>query len=174
MTTELSAGVLTGDSKDRTTSKRLPQEELVVLFKECCAIIDDLADTDDHESSESDRMLYESKVRPNLKAMINLLQGESERWLAQYSESPDPEINELPCIDIFLRLHMMQELCVRAVRDMPRGCLPLIMGSTALMLRLVRYPLLPHQTVHKPIANLVSVASRYLPLPCMHLLYFLS
>jgi hypothetical protein len=43
-------------------SKHTPAEELVALFRECCQIIDALADSDDHDSSESDRKLYESKV----------------------------------------------------------------------------------------------------------------
>jgi hypothetical protein len=85
-------------------------------------------------------------VRPNLKLMIALLQAESDNWLSKYAECPDPQTSDLPCLDAFLRLHMMQvhfqnvhvdfshlrlqELCTRAMRDMPRGCLPLIIGST--------------------------------------------
>jgi hypothetical protein len=43
-----------------------------------------------------------------MKAIIYILQAESDRWLAKYSESPDPEITDLPCLDTFLRMHMMQ------------------------------------------------------------------
>lgn len=49
----------------------------------------------------------------------------------------------------------------RACRDLPRGSLPMILGIIASLLRCVRYPLLPHQTVHRPIAHLITVAWRY-------------
>ena len=140
---------------------RKPQEEFTLLFKAICEAIDEIADSDDADSPEADRRLYDSRARSCLKAMVALLQTESDRWVKQYADSPDPEVNELPCLDRFLQTHVMQELSSRAVRDLPRGCLPLVLGSTAALLRGVRYPLLPHQTVHKPIAHLVSVAARF-------------
>ena len=82
-------------------------------------------------------------------------------YLGRYGERPDPEIVELPCLDTFLQTHVLQALCNRATRDLPRGTLPLMLGTVAALLRSVKYPLLSHQTIHKPVAHLISVAARY-------------
>lgn len=137
------------------------QDELLDLFFEACQIMDEGAQRDDADSSEADRLLYNSNVKSNLKRVTQLLQTESDAWLSKYSQRPDPEISEMPCLDTFLQTQVLQELVNRAVRDLPRGCLPLILGQIAILLRNVKYPLLPHQTVHKPIARLISVASRF-------------
>jgi hypothetical protein len=94
--------------------------------------------------------------------MILLLQSESDKWYLNYTGNEDElDIAVMPCFDVFLHHHMMLELCRRAIRDLPKGCLPLILGATATLIQNVKYPLLPHQTVHKPIARLISEVSRF-------------
>jgi len=153
--------------------KKSSHAELLSLFHAVCATIDGLADPPEPSSTNSksiyihpnspaaDRALYESSARANLRALIQLLKKESDDWFDRYGERPDPEIVELPCLDTFLNSHVLQALCNRASRDSPRGTLPLILGAVASLLRNVKYPLLPHQTINKPVAHLVSVASRY-------------
>ena len=136
-------------------------EEILRLYKSIIQILDTLSDRDDATSPEVDRLLYESKVRSHLKLLVNILQCESDEWLSKYNENSDPELIDLPCINAFLECHMMHELCSRAVKDIPKGCLPLILGSVASLLRHVRYPLLPHQSVYKPVERLISISCRF-------------
>jgi hypothetical protein len=49
-------------NKGSSGSQVNAQDELVALFQECCQIIDQLADSDDHDSADSDKKLYDSKV----------------------------------------------------------------------------------------------------------------
>lgn len=161
-TVSAAASELTSAPLPIPPSERSPQEQLVFLFKAVTEEIDSMAEDEDYsETPETDQRVYNSKLRAYLKSMIVLIQAESDTWIAKYALSPDPEVSDLPCLDTFLQKHIMQELCIRAIRDIPRGCLPLILGASAQLFNVVRYPLLPHQTVHKPIANLVSVASRF-------------
>ena len=125
------------------TPAKKPHEELVELFCSVCQIMDEMGGEDDADSAEADAALYDSKARGNLKGMITILQIESDTWFGQYSEKPDPDVADLPCLNSFLETNVMHELSNRAVRDLPRGCLPLILGTTASLLRSVRYPLLP-------------------------------
>lgn len=138
-----------------------PDEELVIYFQEVCEIIDTIAESEHPYSIEADRLLYSSKAKDNLQLIVSLLQQESDRWYIKYSHSPDPEMTDLPCLDTFIQTHVLHTLCNRASRDLPRGTLPLILGIISSLLRSVRYPLLPHQTVHKPIAHLISIAWRF-------------
>ena len=146
---------------DLGTAGNNAQTELLLSFHSVCEVIDGLAELNNASSAEADRQLYESSARDNLKTMISLLRKESDDWFEKYGERPDPEIVDMPCLDTFLQTHVLQALCNRATRDCPRGTLPLILATVASMLRNVKYPLLPHQTIHKPIAHLLSIASRY-------------
>jgi len=112
---------------------------------------------------EGDKALQGSKVRDHINEMIKLLREEDERWsykLIENNEEMD-NISELPCIEAYLHYRVMPELCNRALKDRPRGCLPIILSTASSILKKVRYPLLPHQTVHVPLGQLISFATRY-------------
>ena len=97
-----------------------------------------------------------------MRAMIKLLHEEDERWARKLFDHPESEnISDLPCIEAFLQHYVMQELCNRALKDKPRGCMPIVLTAVATILKCVRYPLLPHQTVHVPLVQLISCATRY-------------
>jgi hypothetical protein len=71
----------------------------------------------------------------------------------------EADAQDHPCLDYFLQNHVMEALCRRARRDLPRGCMPLVLHIVTVILRSIRYPLLPHQAVHKSLGQLISNAS---------------
>jgi hypothetical protein len=141
--------------------KRKPDEEFHHCFLSVCNIIDELGKLPDADSPEVDNLLFESKVKYHLRVMLMLMEEESDRWFQEMNSSQHSELSPMPCFDAFLHHRVILELCDRAIRDLPRGCLPLILGTLASWIRAVKYPLLPHHTVHKPIARLISTASRF-------------
>jgi hypothetical protein len=141
--------------------ERPPQDEVYEAFKSLCAIIDELAGKPDAGTTDADRALYESKAREHVRDIIGLMQLEGDDWLVHISKPSTGETFEMPCLDVFLQMNMMHELAKRATADLPRGTLPLVLGTTSSLLRNVRYPLLPHTIVHKPIVKLISMASRF-------------
>ena len=153
-------GVIISAKKDEIDPKADPQLRLTLLFQRICRTLDSIGDMENSHTLLGDRLLYQSNVREDMKAIITILQIESDKWLSCYSLSPDPEMSQLPCLNSFLQNKIMNELCERAHADHPRGTLPLILGAFASLLRRVRYPLLPHQTVHRPIVKLINIASR--------------
>lgn len=158
------AGHADGRSTHGTVAKVNPQHRVEELFRTTCELLEKLASSADSKSLEGERKLQQSKVKQYLKEMVYLLQEEGFRWLKRNKTDPDRDVelnSETPCIDTFLQSRMVQELCNRAVLDNPRGCLPLILTMLTSLLKSIPYPLLPHMTVHKPIANLISVAVRY-------------
>ena len=138
-----------------------PQDRLLQLFRSACELMETMANAPESQSMEADRRLQQSNVKVYIKEMIDILEEEGRKWKFGHDHSNDDPTSYTPCMDLFLQTRMVQELCNRAVLDLPRGCLPLVLSMLAILLRTVSYPLLPHMTVHKPIANLVSVAVRY-------------
>lgn len=89
-----------------------PEERLVFHFQSACEIMDTIGETlDEPQSADADRKLYASKGKEHLKAMVILLRDESDKWYARYSNSPDPEISELPCLTTLLQTHVLHALC---------------------------------------------------------------
>lgn len=140
-------------------SFKRPQDEFIYSFREACKIIDELAEREDADSSNADSDLYESKVRFHFKTVLSLLIMESEKWSKEFNDSVDDDISEMPCFDIFLHNRICEEMVTRGVRDFPRGTLPLILGTMASLIRSVKYPLLPHQSVHKVTTLLLLLSS---------------
>ena len=63
----------------------------------------------------------------------------------------------------------MGKFCSHANRDVPRGTMSLILVLVASLLGSIRYPLLPHQSVHVPLSQLISNATRvYNSTPAHH------
>ena len=111
-------------------------------------------------SVELEHLFHESKARDYIKEMLKLLQADDARWVRSHSVSSDLEASAYPCLDSFLTKHMMRELCSRAMKDYPRGTMSVILATAASLMRYVRYPLLPHQSVHVPLAQLITHAMR--------------
>lgn len=144
-----------------TTSFKTPAEQFVYCFREACSIIDELSERDDADTSAADNDLFESKVRTYFKIMISLLVKESDKWSEEFNDSVDDEISEMPCFDVFLYDRVCEELVKRAIKDKPRGMLPLILGTLASLIRSIKYPLLPISNNSKHISRLISFASRF-------------
>ena len=142
-------------------SQKRPQDEFLSNFRSACNIIDELANRPDADTPDADNLLFESRIKYHLKTMLILLQEESDTWFHEINDPNCGDLSEMPCFDQFLQYHVTHELCKRAIRDTPRGTLPLILGTLASWIRGVKHPLLPHQSVHKHVARLISVAARY-------------
>ena len=63
--------------------------------------------------------------------------------------------------DDFIQHHVIREFCVRAIKDSPKGILPLILNFIASILQNVKYQILPHVSVHRAVANLIFFALHY-------------
>lgn len=160
----MSGGIVNMEGKGNTPlSTVTPQQSLDMNFRAVFEIAELLASSNYSKTAEGEWKLNQSKVKQHLKEIVTILEDESYRWCKRHDLNfKDNSMGyETPCMDAFLQSRMVQELCNRAVLDTPRGCLPLILTMLASLLRNVQYPLLPHMTVHKPIANLISVAVRY-------------
>ena len=71
------------------------------------------------------------------------------------------DINSGSCFDDFIQNHVIRELCIRAMKDSPRGFLPLLLNFLASILQNVPHPLLPHVSVHRAVANLLFHSYHY-------------
>jgi hypothetical protein len=112
---------------------------------------------------EGERGFYESKARDNVKEILRLIQAEDVRWVASHDAAAGQAGSDdlaYPCMSLFMGKHMMGELCSRANRDRPRGCMSLVLAMAASLLRYTRYPLLPNQSVHVPVSQLITNAMR--------------
>jgi len=126
---------------------------------------------------EAEKILHGSKIHEHMKEMLRHLYAEDNAWYSRclvanvhinddsygrngggdgddYSHGHD-----MPCFTTFLRGRYMDELCSRARQDRPRGSLHLVLVIVTSILRRIRYPLLPHQSVHKPLYQLIRDAS---------------
>lgn len=141
------------------------KEELQELFEQVLQCIDSLAESYDAmiPSFETDPKLNASTIGLDLKRIITILKFDSEKWLAiqRKVDHDHMEESDIPCLDYFIQSNMIQSLCNRAHLDIPRGVMPLVLKALTLLLKSVAYPLLPHQSIHKSIAKIISVASRY-------------
>jgi hypothetical protein len=140
---------------------------------------------------ETDPRLNNSPIGIELKKLIQILKLDSEKWLvvqrkvkkqqhSHQSTTQPPEDDrdsmddfqkhnhnvaleesDIPCIDHFIQSNMIQSLCNHVQTDLPRGIMPLMLKALTLLFKSVPYPLLPHQSIHRPIAKLISTATRY-------------
>jgi len=170
------ATILTGISNVATSPTPSSSEtsisgknELIQLYDQFCSIVDRLANLPNAESIDIDLKLTESNARPILRRIIKLLQIESELWIEhqrlhiQQLQSSKKHIEdiEIPCLEYVLQSNMIQGFVNHALTDTPRGLMPLVLTGISHMLRSIEYPLLPHQSVYKSVAKLISFASRY-------------
>jgi hypothetical protein len=140
------------------------KEEMEMLYKEICSEIDGLAMDPTSDSIETDYRLSQSDIRSKLKKIVEILQSEGEIWLRNHrriTEENNLAESVVPCIDHFIHLNIVSDLCNRAMSDIPKGIMRLVLTALSTILRSVAYPLLPHQSVHRPIGKLIFIASRY-------------
>lgn len=142
-----------------------PEIEILRRFRHVCDEIDRLADREDPYSNDTDKLLYDSKVKSNLNKMFAQLQIESDAFLCRNSVQPDPkkdtDFGSLPCLQKFLNSNILLEICYRASVLNLKGLLPMILIEVAPMLSNLPYPILRYEQVHRPIADIISIAARY-------------
>eukprot|EP00981_Chlorochromonas_danica_P011564 scaffold4103_cov248-Ochromonas_danica.AAC.1 len=144
-----------------------PEQEFENLFLLICKYLDQEANLYDADTTEADNRLQKAGVRGSLKKMIAMLENDDKMWLEaqrklgyENIDYSDEEV-KTPILDYLLQKHVIQQLCQRGMNDLPRGTMPLMLSTLSSLLRVIKYPLLPHQSVYKPISNLISVATRY-------------
>jgi hypothetical protein len=147
-----------------------PKVELEQLFDDFCFIVDQLSEQPNAESIDAEMRLHQSSARPIFKRIITILQVESDLWVehqrfhvqhTQGSRKQRAEEYEIPCLEYVLQSNMIQGIVNRALTDTPRGLMPLVLTGISHLLRTIDYPLLPHQSVYKSVAKLISFATRY-------------
>lgn len=144
-----------------------PSYEVSMLFKTICEIIDKFAEQPGSQTSEGERKLNESKVRSYLRFLFIWLRKDGENWLQSSSVEHSDVLEDFDdiaptlLIDLFVQHHMTKEFCKRAMEDNPRGCLPMIMNFLTQIVCFVKFPMLPQQTFHKPLAQLIAHAARF-------------
>lgn len=155
--------ISTASSNVTTKEDLSPKEELELVYGQISAIIGSLALSDGADSVEMDAKLSQTELRGKLKRLVEILQSDAENWVtAQRKGSASNEDESLiPCIDHFLQMNIVGELCNRAMSDVPRGIMRLTLTALSTLIKNVPYPFLPHQSVHKPLAKLVFIAARY-------------
>ena len=145
-------------SSSVTQSTLPPYKEIIQLAQQILDIIGNLSQSDPY-SIETDKRLQDSKIRMYVSRIIYLLQVESSNEsLSAHNDDNEPSS---PCIDIFVSSNFIAALITRGLVDKPRGCLPLVLMVVADILRSVSYPLLPLQSIYKPVSKLISNAMRY-------------
>jgi hypothetical protein len=161
---EISKDLMAPDSIPSFSNANAKQD-LIILYKDLISFIDELANDPDAERIESSMKLSQSPVREILKRIIYLLQVESKQWMDLQRKSilsfKKMEDIEIPCIEYVLQENVIQSIILRCVSDTPRGLLPLILSALSYLFHHVEYPLLPHQSVYKSVAKLISFATRY-------------
>jgi hypothetical protein len=152
-------------SPSATSPAYRPHQELILAFKSFCEDIDRAADCDTTDSMGDFDIKVDSKACDRLAVIVELLRRESRDWIRDnrlaVTLPTHHDTFQLLCFEAFVENHMTQELCLRAIRDVPRGCMPVVLNAMVLLLHGVGYPLLEHQTIHRPIANLISIAARF-------------
>jgi hypothetical protein len=141
-----------------------PHREVVLLFKNICSVMDLLSIDAEAQSPLGEKKLNESKIRGQFRSMLEHLQKDADIWVSQQGKAvfgDNVHTDDISSLDALLQYQMIQEWCKRGILDLPRGCLPLVMNIITQLISFVNYPLLPEQSVHKPVAQLVAVAARF-------------
>ena len=137
-----------------------------------------------------EREFAQSKIKDHLREIINILRGDCDKDNEREKEKEkekdnmnnkilssthsDPHSMEnqniinnngfddnLDRFDDFIQHHVIREFSLRAIKDSPKGILPLILNFIASILQNVKYEILPHVSVHRSVANLIFFASHY-------------
>jgi hypothetical protein len=138
------------------------EQEFDEVFRTLCNYLDYESTEPDSHTIIANERLRQSPVKEYLRRMIELVRLDAEQWL-ETQKTLSTEHNEIntPVIDRLLHANIVRELCQRAIKDSPRGTLPMLLVALSSLLRTVKFPLLPHQSIYKPITNLISYATRY-------------
>jgi hypothetical protein len=152
------------NNNNNNNDREISVEEFMLLFKSICEILDSIIDSY-LTNSEEDMEINESKIKNHLKLMISTMEKESINWFHgqkdYQSQLSGGLMTDMPCINALISNHILQELCERSSKDVPCGCMPLIITTTSALLRQIKYPLILHQTIYKPIERLIRAATRF-------------
>ena len=113
------------------------------------------------DSIEVEREFSQSKIKEYLREMISILRADTDTLSDGTVRNDQFDEDSGSCFDYFIQYHIVREFCIRAIKDTPRGFLPLILNFIASILQNVTYPLLPHVSIHKAIANLLFFSLHY-------------
>lgn len=145
--------------------RKRPVDDFVLRFNCICKILDGLAKAE--STVDTEKSLHQSKIHEHIKEVLRHLHAEDRMWCDKEIKSnggtmkPElaEEVTDHPCFDVFIESRYMDEICRRARQDRPRGSLPIVLVMTTTILRNIRFPLLPHETVHKSLRRLICDAS---------------
>lgn len=155
---------LSNINNNNNNDRVISVEEFMLLFKAICEILDTIIDAY-LTNSEEDIEINQSKIKNHLKLMITTMEKESINWFHgqkdYQSQLSGGLMTDMPCINALISNHILQELCERASKDIPCGCLPLMLTTASALLRQIKYPLILHQTIYKPIEKLIRAATRF-------------
>eukprot|EP01041_Mallomonas_annulata_P008094 gene8094-16609_t len=134
-----------------------PRNHFSFLFQSFCEHVEKHAynNSSDHDSEGAKSTV---NIRSSLRAIIFILQEEDRTAALRQN---DDSLSERPCLEVFLQDHMMHSLCGMALRDQPQGCFSLVLGGIAVLLENIIFPILPHQTIHIPLRQLILAGTRY-------------
>lgn len=164
------AEVPTGNA---TTVKRTTASEFVLIFAKLCEALRSLsgppnggAAADAASPLDLEKKLHASMVPLLLAELLSILIAESSAWevdnrQALRGDSRADLVTSTPCIDAFVHHQMAKELVKHANNDNPRGSLTLVLQFFAILLQEVNFPMLLHKSIHKPLAGVAAVASRF-------------
>ena len=112
------------------------------------------------DSYEVEKEFSQSKIKEYLREIISILKSDTDT-LSEGLYMADLNDDLGSCFDYFIQFHMVREFCIRAIKDTPRGFLPLILNFVASVFQNVSYPLLPQVSIHKAVANLLFFSYHY-------------
>ena len=101
-------------------------------------------------------ILRNSNIKENLEQLVTILRDEEQEDTGP--SSPRTSNGAVrPCLSYMLEHHIVEILCAMALADQPRGMMALVLQVIKLMLHHVDQPLIPHESVHRPINHLIHV-----------------
>ena len=119
------------------------------------------------DAAGAEREFSNSKVKDHLRDMIGILKLEDVTSYDGISVPDSYDNNSGSCFDDFIQHHVIRELCIRAMKDSPRGFLPLLLNFLASILQNVPHPLLPHFLPNIILLHFVFLSFLYSTSDCL-------
>jgi hypothetical protein len=135
------------------------------LFSVICETLESLESLNATYSDElGQKLLNESKIKLYIKSLLSIIKQESELWSSEQVYDPfankNENTNRTIGLDFFLQSDIVSELCNRAMNDVTKSFLPLLLKTFLSPLLKFKYPFLPHTSIHRPIALLIAFTYR--------------
>eukprot|EP00981_Chlorochromonas_danica_P011565 scaffold4103_cov248-Ochromonas_danica.AAC.2 len=157
--------MLRGLFSQRTNSKNNPErslghnEDIDYLFADIDRAFENLAILPIADRLCEETLNMCSSLEPKLRLLVDMIANDDSKWKKERIVA-DAHFDSVakPCIVDSI---MMYTLCNRAVQDIPRGSMPILMNTLTAILDCSSYPLLLTATIVNPIKQLINVAMRY-------------